>query len=142
MITDYTQKLAQKLLNQISGRTTPVRLGVLSLLLEAKTALNHQELEQAVSRSGLIADRVTLYRTLDWLVEQGVAHRISSRDRTWRYKAQAELATPHAHFQCKYCGQLFCLEELQPALLFKLPTGYELEEVELKLQGRCPDCSH
>lgn len=141
MKTNTEQNLAQQLLWKVNGRTTPARLGVLELLLTAKTALSHQELEQAATKTGLVVDRVTLYRTLDWLVEQGIAHRISSHDRTWRYKAQAELASPHAHFQCRQCSQVFCLENLQPALLFKLPEGYQLEDIELKLQGICPTCA-
>ncbi|TXH70005.1 MAG: transcriptional repressor [Thiothrix sp.] len=141
MKTDTEQTLAQKLIRQVNGRVTPIRLGVLELLLNTQTALSHQELEQAAAQTGLVADRVSLYRALDWLVEQGIAHRISSHDRAWRYKAQAELTSPHAHFQCKHCSQVFCLEDLQPALLFKLPPGYQLDEIELKLQGTCPACA-
>lgn len=139
-LREETRNIAQNLLDRSTGRITPVRLGVLSLLLEAQNALSHQELEQAASQAELVADRVTLYRTLDWLVEQGLAHRISSSDRSWRYNAQAEIASPHAHFQCNYCGQVSCLESLQPALLFQLPAGYQLEAAELKLQGSCPMC--
>ncbi|SKA72460.1 Fur family transcriptional regulator, ferric uptake regulator [Thiothrix eikelboomii] len=141
MSPEDTNTIAENLLGQTTGRSTPIRLAVLGILLAAKTALNQQEIEQQATRQGLTADRVTLYRTLDWLVEQGVAHRIASNDRTWRYKAQANLATPHAHFQCKHCGQLFCLEHLQPALLVSLPQGYQLDAIELKLQGTCPNCT-
>jgi Fur family ferric uptake transcriptional regulator len=85
---------------------------------------------------------VTLYRALDWLVEQQMAHKINGVDRTWRYNAQREHQHQHAHFQCKYCSQIYCLEHLQPAFLFNLPSGYQLEEVELTLQGRCPQCAN
>ncbi|MBU0656796.1 MAG: transcriptional repressor [Gammaproteobacteria bacterium] len=131
---------ARNLLQQTHGRVTPARVGVLGILLNANAALSHQEIEQTALRQGLSADRVTLYRALDWLVEQGLAHKIAGADRTWRYNAQAGIPHQHAHFHCKQCEQVFCLENLQPTLLFGLPDGYQIDEVELNLQGSCPDC--
>ncbi|QQZ27640.1 transcriptional repressor [Thiothrix subterranea] len=131
---------ARTLLQQTQGRVTPARVGVLGILLNANAALSHQEIEQTALQQGLIVDRVTLYRALDWLVEQGLAHKIPGADRTCRYNAQAGVPHQHAHFHCKDCEQVFCLENLQPTLLFALPGGYQIDEVELNLQGRCPDC--
>lgn len=132
---------AEQLLQQASGRITPARLGVLSILLEAKAALTHQEIELIAQEKALEVDRVTLYRALDWLVEQHLAHRIASGDRAWRYNAQMDAPEQHAHFHCQSCHQVFCLESLQPAWLFSLPSGYRLDKVELNLQGQCPRCS-
>lgn len=131
---------ARSLLQQTHGRATPARLCVLSILLNANAALSHQEIEQTALQQGLSVDRVTLYRALDWLVEQSLAHKIAGADRTWRYNAQAGTPHQHAHFHCKQCEQVFCLENLQPTLLFALPGGYQIDEVELNLQGCCPDC--
>jgi Fur family ferric uptake transcriptional regulator len=141
MIQQATEETALTLLGQAKGRVTQARVGVLGILLDATAALSHQEIEQAAVQQGLSADRVTLYRTLDWLVEQGMAHKIAGTDRTWRYNAQMGVPSQHAHFHCKVCGQVFCLENLQPTLLFNLPPGYQLEELELNLQGTCPDCA-
>ncbi len=132
---------AQLLLQRVDGRITPVRLSVLSMLLQAKAALSHQDIEQLAQQQDLHFDRVTLYRALDWLVEQGIAHKIAGTDRTWRYNAQAILTPQHAHFHCSSCQQVFCLESLQPALLLSLPSGYTLHSAELHLQGLCPECT-
>lgn len=136
-----TEQAARHLLLQARGRVTPARLGVLSILLDADVALSHQEIEHTALQQGCAFDRVTLYRALDWLVEQRVAHKIAGADRTWRYNAQAGTPHQHAHFHCKHCEQVFCLENLQPALLFSLPPGYQVEQVELNLQGCCPLCA-
>jgi Fur family ferric uptake transcriptional regulator len=136
-----TEQAARHLLLQTQGRVTPARLGVLSILLDAEVALSHQEIEQAVLQQGSAFDRVTLYRALDWLVEQRVAHKIVGTDRAWRYNAQSGVSQQHAHFYCKRCEQVFCLENLQPALLVSLPPGYQVEQVELNLQGCCPACA-
>ncbi|QTR45484.1 transcriptional repressor [Thiothrix litoralis] len=140
MNTPHDEQAARELLQQSSGRITPARIGVLGILLEAKAALSHQEIEQLATQQGLSFDRVTLYRALDWLVEQGMAHKISGADRTWRYNAQTGTAHQHAHFHCNHCQQVFCLENLQPAFMLSLPPGYQLEQVEVNLQGTCPAC--
>ncbi|OQX13085.1 MAG: transcriptional repressor [Thiothrix lacustris] len=141
MSTFPYEQTARTLLQQASGRVTPARIGVLSLLLAATAALTHQEIEQLAQQQGFSFDRVTLYRALDWLVEHHLAHKIAGADRTWRYNAQTGIPHQHAHFHCKRCEHVFCLENLQPAWLFTLPAGYQLEEIELNLQGCCPDCA-
>jgi Fur family ferric uptake transcriptional regulator len=133
---------AAHLLKQTAGRSTQARTAVLAILLEATAALSHQEVEQLAQQQGLAVDRVTLYRVLDWLVEQQVAHKVMGADRTWRYNALADVNHPqHAHFHCQQCHQVFCLENLQPAVLLSLPTGYQLQHVEINLQGLCPACT-
>lgn len=131
---------ARQLLKQTAGRITPARLRVLEILLNAQAALSHQDIEQQVAQYTQPMDRVTLYRALDWLVAQGIAHKIHSAERTWLYNAQVENTPQHAHFYCKQCAQVFCLEHVQPALLLSLPAGYKAEAMELNLQGYCPAC--
>lgn len=141
MILPISEQDARALLGRCGGRVTPARISVLGILLNANAALSHQEIEHTAQQQGLSFDRVTLYRALDWLVEQGLAHKISGADRTWRYNAQTGTPHQHAHFHCKKCEQVYCLENLQPALLFTLPPGYQLEQVEVNLQGICPACA-
>lgn len=141
MEISHHEKEAQARLDYSNGRSTPVRISVLSLFLNAKSALPHQELEQSAKEQGLSFDRVTLYRALDWLVDQGMAHKILGIDRSWRYNALTETSVlQHAHFHCTNCNHVYCLEKLQPTLLYNLPADYTVEEVELNLQGSCPDC--
>jgi len=141
MKSSVHEKEAQSLLDNSEGRTTPARISVLSLLLDAKSALSHQEIELSVQEYGLSFDRVTLYRALDWLVEQGMAHKVLGIDRSWRYNALNEASVQqHAHFHCTSCNQVFCLEKIQPTLLYSLPADYQVDEVELSLQGSCPSC--
>lgn len=136
-----TSQTAQKLLKQVEGRATLVRISVLSILLDAESALSHQEIEQKGLQQGFSFDRVTLYRALDWLVEQGIAHKVmGAGNRSWRYNAQAN-SSQHAHFHCQQCQQVFCLENIQPVLLSNLPAGYQVDTVTLSLQGTCPKCS-
>jgi len=115
-----------------------MRTETLDLLLRAERPLNHHELEKTLRERGFPCDKVTLYRVLDWLVNRGLAHKISGEDRVWRYEASRQGG--HTHFQCTYCGRVFCMETPEPTFAFDLPPGFRYDHAELKLQGRCPDC--
>jgi Fur family ferric uptake transcriptional regulator len=141
MSDNQAYELAKTLLKASGNRTTPARIQILSMLLASDNALSHQDIEHSLQENSQQCDRVTVYRTLDWLVTHKIAHKVISNDRTWRYNAQASAPSRHAHFHCKQCTQILCLEHLQPALLCELPEGYELERAELNLQGYCPVCS-
>lgn len=138
MSWDKQEKEARDLLQQAKGRVTPIRLNVLKILLASEAALSHQEIEYIATEHGLQLDRVTLYRTLDWLLAQGIVHKINGIDRHWRYGVSANAA--HAHFHCKKCHRVFCLESPQPILQANLPSDYQVEQAELNLQGCCPKC--
>jgi len=134
---------ADALIRQSGARLTSPRSAVLSLLLGADHAMTHQEITDALS-GALPVDRVTIYRVLDWLVEQGLAHRIAQDDRVWRFsisrQPHARTDHQHAHFACKQCGQTFCLDGVPAKVAVKLPSGYQSEAVELTIRGVCEHC--
>lgn len=122
------------------ARPTPTRERVLALLSGASRPLSHDEIAALLEADGEATDRVTLYRTLDWLLAEGLAHRIAGADRAWRYNASAEDTPAHAHFHCQGCGKVFCLEQVHPTIAAVLPKGYSLDHAELSFHGRCPQC--
>jgi Fur family ferric uptake transcriptional regulator len=132
---------AQERLRLRGERGTPAREAVLDILLAAPAALTHQEIEHAARGRGLMADRVTLYRVLDWLVAKGLAHKIAGEDRVWRFNAVDQEGHGHAHFHCTGCGQVYCLDDLRPSFALALPPGYRFEHAELTIQGLCPRCN-
>lgn len=131
---------AESLLRACGGRVTPARRRVLAALLQAPQALTHHELECALAEQEAL-DRVTLYRVLEWLVRQGLAHKIAGEDRIWRFNAVATPAHRHAHFHCLRCHRVFCLETLPTPAELHLPEGFSAEGVELTVAGRCPHCA-
>lgn len=119
------------------ARVTGARVRLLELLRGADTALSHAEIEERARN--LVVDRVTIYRVLDWLVERGLAHRIAGPDRVWRFSTGASPTGGHAHIHCTQCGRTVCMGEIaQPEL--RLPKGFKLESVELKVNGLCASC--
>lgn len=122
------------------GRLTRTRVAVLEVLLAAGQSLTHDEIGVALSRNGIKHDRVTLYRTLDWLVGAGVAHRMIGNDRARRFGVAVSGPHEHPHFHCDRCGKVVCLEGAQPAVAVSLPGGYRLDRTELLLHGVCASC--
>lgn len=133
---------AQEMLAGRGVRSTRARIDVLSVLLASGQALTHHEVEGRLKK-GHDIDRVTLYRVLEWLTEQGIAHKVSGDDRVWRFSVAGHAHTPtgaHAHFECSDCGKVICLDEARvPAI--NLPRGFRRREVEVTVKGSCDACA-
>lgn len=129
------------LLRGLGARATPARIRVLEALRDASRALSHHELEAQFGDA--LLDRVTLYRVLDWLVAQGLAHKTTDESRVFRFSAAGARAAheEHAHFHCEGCGRVFCLAALQP-LKPRLPRGFRTTQVDLNIHGECAGCAH
>src|SRR5579871_4177365 len=70
-------KQAEKLIEQRGGRLTPLRRKVLTLLLESHGPAKAYDLLQQLGDDGA-AKPPSVYRSLDFLLEMGLAHRIES----------------------------------------------------------------
>ncbi len=141
MSIGQNQTLAESMLRETGERVTRGRVVVLACLLDAQRPMTHAEVEAAIGRAHTM-DRVTVYRVLEWLTEQGLSHRISGDDRIWRFRAQRHSQRgSHPHFQCNNCGDVVCLEETPRVPTVQLPVGYQGGEVELTVKGVCGDCA-
>ena len=131
---------ARDLIAAHGGRVTRTRVAVIEALQTSPHPLSHDEIGAALSADGIMHDRVTLYRALDWLVEQGIAQRIAGGERAWRFEIRSSDDHRHAHFHCDRCGQILCLEDVPASPSPALPAGFELDRAELVLHGACADC--
>ena len=134
----------QQIITDLGLRATPSRLAVLELLNGADNALSHQELLNQLNARHTGSeefDRVTLYRGLDWLVANGIIHKVTGQDRAWRFQLnRANAMHRHAHFQCTHCGKTYCLSEVHPQKPPSLPAHFTVESVELNIKGVCAGC--
>lgn len=101
---------------------------------------------KAIPRLGI----ATVYRAVKEMGESGELARVAIPDEPVRYEpAQAcgcgqrcahpePVAAGHAHFLCRVCRQVFCLEpqDNRP----KLPKGFTAEAVVTTVNGVCAGC--
>ncbi|HEY8354816.1 MAG TPA: Fur family transcriptional regulator [Methylophilaceae bacterium] len=131
---------ATEIIQEAGLRPTANRIAVLEALLRSPHPLTHQELLDTLSISHDF-DRVTLYRILDWLLSNGIVHKIAGDSRAWRFQLNATGAGHrHAHFECSACGRIYCLDEVSPRTP-KLPKGFLAESISLNIKGRCASCT-
>jgi Fur family ferric uptake transcriptional regulator len=132
-----------QLLENAGLKTTPRRLLILEVIGSNNSPLNAQEIFEILIRNNHI-NRVTVYRALDLLVENGIVERLSGGGRAFYYGlAPNEHHYPHPHFYCKYCGSMECLSPqsllFDPAQLERTYPGV-IQNVEIRVDGVCRKC--
>ncbi len=122
---------------------TPNRVDVLEVVGNNSYPLSAGDIYKTLERSSSI-NRVTVYRILDRLVDQGVVDRISTGGRAAYYGlAPNEHHRPHPHFYCKNCGQMDCLTpeslNIETNIIQKTFPG-RIDKVEVRVDGICKNC--
>lgn len=129
-------------LREAGLRVTGARLDVLHALHDSPLPLTAQDVLDGVAKLGP-TDRVTVYRTLNSLVDLGIAHRVDPGDRTWRYGLLAKDHHQHAHFVCDDCGSIRCLDEAMITVSVKgkpSPDRFKITQQDVYLHGTCESC--
>ncbi len=129
----------KRILKSHNLRITDGRMDILEFFIERGKALSVKDLEDRFQEY----DKVTLYRTLSSFTEHGVLHKIPDDTGTVSYGVchdtctSAEHHHDHMHFKCKSCGAIECLDEHLPDIVV---PGYDIQEINLILQGVCSEC--
>jgi Fur family transcriptional regulator, ferric uptake regulator len=133
-----------RLLKNHGLRRTPARATILQILTRAGRPLSHPEILKRHKGAGSF-DRVTVYRTLETLVQAGLLHRIQGTDGAWRYcrhryDSPGKCAGNHIHFLCAQCGRMSCLpEQILPWV--EAPAGAQIHSKQLVVHGLCAGCA-
>jgi Fur family zinc uptake transcriptional regulator len=85
-------------------RLTPMRRRVLEALLASHSPLGAYELIDRLSTRGARVAPITIYRALDFLREQGLVHRIESRNAFIACVHNHETGAPVVFLICEKCG--------------------------------------
>lgn len=133
----------ESLLKTVDLRITQNRLQVLKVIGGNHYPLSAADIYHTLARNSDI-NRVTVYRILDILVDNGLIERLSTGGRAFYYGlAPNHNHRPHAHFYCTKCGQMECLnpESLtaDTSALGKVFAG-RIDKVEIRADGICKNC--
>jgi Fur family zinc uptake transcriptional regulator len=134
---------AERLCGLRGVRLTALRRSVLELIWRSHEPIGAYAILDALRARGRAAAPPTVYRALDFLTEQGLVHRIASRN------AYVGCADPeHAHASqfliCGRCGAASELtgERVQGAVGdYARRLGFRVQHVMLEVIGLCPSCA-
>jgi Fur family ferric uptake transcriptional regulator len=131
-------------LEQNGVKPTPMRMLVLEAMLVQARSLSLTEIENLLYP----ADRITIYRTLQTFVKNGIAHAIDTSGNGSVYalcpgncthKAHTDY---HPHFVCEKCKQITCCTDFIFSLQQKPNTArYVINKMEMTIKGICSDCA-
>jgi Fur family transcriptional regulator, zinc uptake regulator len=126
------------------ARLTPMRREVLEALYATHRPLGAYDIAEVLAaRDGRRLAPITIYRALDFLLQQGLAHRLASRN--------AFVACPHGHgagdlvafLICENCGGVDEMSSSGVAgAISNLLSGqgFEPRLQVLEISGRCAHC--
>ncbi len=121
-------------------RNTLARTTILNLINDSSVALSQPAIQHQLNG---LCDRVTIYRVLERLCEEGLIHKIVNVNGVVNYATCHSSCShvhshEHIHFSCRVCESLTCLDETIPT--FKLPVGFLSEETFFTVSGVCKNC--
>lgn len=124
------------------ARLTALRRQVLALVWDSHRPIGAYALLDRLGQSGRAAAPPTVYRALDFLLDQGLIHRVPSRN---GYIGCTRPDQPHSGriLLCQGCGQASELDS--PALDQAIATasaaqGFLPHHHILEIEGLCPAC--
>ncbi len=127
-------------LRSLGYRVTAQRMAVLHVLRHSRSRLTPAEIYQRAREALPGLTETTVYRTLDFLAENGLAWPI----RIDKGHLVYELAgTRHHHLICRQCGSEMEIDHAVLASAYaklEAASGYRLFDDHLTLFGLCPKC--
>lgn len=135
--------LIKKLQND-GHRMTKARSALLTILSKKHSPLSAMELQHLLEEKGIAVNKTTIYREIDFLIQQNIIHSIALADEVTRYELSSR--DHHHHIQCSSCGIVIDLpltNELSDIeKRIALNTGFSIEKHALEFFGLCPHCQH
>ncbi len=134
---------ADALAAERSLRLTPVRRRVLEILLESHRAMGAYEVLDRLSAEGFGNQPPVAYRALDFLVDQGLAHRVARLNAFAACMHPGETHAP-AFLICRSCGRVAEAEAAPAAAAVGAAAkaqGFAVERLTVEALGLCPACA-
>jgi Fur family ferric uptake transcriptional regulator len=135
--TEFVERL-----RPAGGRRSGKRDFIVNIFLRQEGHISADELVDLIRREDARISRATIYRTLQWMVEAGIARRVDFGEGRFRFE-HSYRHPRHFHLVCKTCNQSFeflssdieaLVEEVAAARQF-LPA-----QSVLQIYGTCESC--
>ncbi len=130
----------KNLLSARNLKATSTRIKVLELIQAYQSAMPYSKIQKELNQT----DRITLYRTIQTLLEKGIIHKaLSNNEDTYYALCGTSCSTKshdhkHAHFKCTQCDSVSCVP-LTQEISISLPQ-FKVNHVNIHLTGLCESC--
>ena len=132
--------LIRGLLKKRGLKSTKTRVDLLTKMQDCSSAMSYSTIQKEMAP----IDRVTLYRTLESLKENGIIH-IAFQENNETYYAicgnscdENNHQHEHVHFKCTNCNTVTC-EKLISEIQILLPN-YLIDKISVNIEGLCQLC--
>jgi Fe2+ or Zn2+ uptake regulation protein len=140
-VTTEDKHTYASLLRSYGLKATPQRVQVLGLLAKAKKPVSIAELQK---KAGEDFDSVTLYRSLETLVQNSLARPVDLRHGHTDYEL-AQGREHHHHIVCEKCGTIedfaWCPDPGLEKKILKNTNFAKLSDHSLEFFGLCKKCA-
>ena len=130
-----------ELLRERKLKATSTRLEVLSVISDYHKAIPFSQIKNTLHDF----DRVTLYRTIHVLMENGIIHKALIDEKETFFALCSNSCTEdyhkhkHIHFNCSSCQFVTCVQADRP-ISFSI-LGHLIENFEIEATGLCQNCN-
>ncbi len=121
-------------------RITPQRMAILAVLQDSGRHMTPLEIYDQISSVTPGVTEATVYRTLSFLVEQGLVLVAHMGNGQMVYEIAGH---DHHHLICRQCGQTTEIDHQALESLYRQfqdLTGYWIDSVHVTFFGLCPHC--
>jgi Fur family ferric uptake transcriptional regulator len=129
------------MLRQRGHRITPQREMILDAIADHRDHITAEAIFEVVQTRSRAINVATVYRTLDFLVREGLATRTSFEQGPIVYATHQH--GPHIHLVCRSCQQVFEISSAKLADLAAVvaaETGFQIDMQHGSLAGWCVAC--
>ena len=118
-------------------RPSAQRIAVLGYVANGRTHPAADEIYKALSPQFPSLSLTTVYNSLKVLADAGLVKELQIEAANRRFDLAPQ--PHHSHFMCRKCGKIFDMP-YPSSLDIDAGDGFEIDEVDVYLQGVCPKC--
>jgi Fur family ferric uptake transcriptional regulator len=121
-----------------SSRDTSQRRAIREAVEGAGRPLSATEILAAARRTVPSLGIATVYRAVRRMQHEGALLQVDLPGDAPRYESSGK--DHHHHFHCRSCARVYEVEACPGTFAMPAPPGFEVEDHEVILYGRCPAC--
>lgn len=130
-------------LKPVGGKRSSKRERIVNVFLRQEGHLSADDLVDVIRRDDHRISRATVYRTLQWMVDAGIARKVDFGEGRFRFE-HSYRQPRHFHLICKTCHRSFeFLSSDIESLVEEVSTarGFTPSQSVVQIYGTCEDCA-